>query len=213
MVYHVFNKSIAGFVIFNNESEFNRMLKLFQYYKYEKSYYSFSKFTELQKSKIENRKIELPLLKEGGKSVAIISYCVMPTHFHLILKEIKENCVPTFMSKMLNSYARYFNIRHNRKGHLWEGTYKKVLITSDEQLLHLTRYIHLNPVTAYLVNKPEEWPYSSYKEYLKIGIKPSEIICDHTDLFNITPSAYKEFVESRISYQRELAKIKELLLE
>ena len=70
------------------------------------------------------------------------------------------------MRRLLNSYTRYFNEKIKRKGPLWEGRFKKVLVNSDEQLLHLTRYVHLNPVSAGIVEKPEDWPCSSYREYI-----------------------------------------------
>ena len=95
---------------------------------------------------------------------------------------------------------------------MWEGRFKNVLVESDEQLLHLTRYIHLNPVAAYLVDKPENWSASSYKEYLS-GDNDKNKICEYSEILEIEPSFYKEFVEDRISYQREIAKIKELILE
>jgi putative transposase len=79
----------------------------------------------------------------------------MPTHIHLVLRQLKDGGISKFMSNILNSYSRYFNIKHNRKGPLWEGRFRKVLVGSDEQLLHLTRYVHLNPVTACLVDKPK----------------------------------------------------------
>ena len=71
------------------------------------------------------------------------------------------------MGDILNSYSRYFNTKQKRKGPLWEGRFENVLIKTDEQLLHLTRYIHLNPVTAYLVDQAKDWQASSYNEYLE----------------------------------------------
>jgi len=136
----------------------------------------------------------------------------MPTHFHLILKQLKKGGISTFIGNVLNSYSRYFNTKHKRGGPLWEGKFKNVSVETDEQLLHLTRYIHLNPTSAGLVKKPEEWPYSSYLEYLG-KIKKINRICSYEDLIDISPLSYKNFVESRILYQRELAKIKHLILE
>ena len=83
---------------------------------------------------------------------------------------------------------------------------------ADEQLLHLTRYIHLNPVTALLVNSPEEWKYSSYGEYLSLTEKDQRI-CDFNGCLEINPLEYQRFVCNRIAYQRELAKVKSLLID
>ena len=116
------------------------------------------------------------------------------------------------MNNILNSYSRYFNLKHRRKGPLWEGRFKRILVRNDEQLLHLTRYIHLNPTTSYLVNRPEEWNWSSFKEYIR-DASANDGICGYSNVLDINPSSYKKFVEDRISYQRELAKIKDLLLD
>ena len=212
MVYHVINKSIAEFVIFNNEFEFYRMIKLMNYYSLENPPQSFSRFIEGKENRITTDFNLLQSFEMERRIVEIIAYCLMPTHLHLILNEIIEGGVSIFMGNMLNSYSRYFNIKHKRKGPLWQGRSKKVSVKSDEQLLHLTRYAHLNPVTAYIVNKPEEWPYSSYNEYLSES-NGKERICKYNDFLDIKPAVYREFVEDGISYQRDLAKIKHLLLE
>ncbi len=210
-VYHVFNKSIADFVVFNNDDEFLRMRNLFRYYQIKDPPYKFNYFVKIKTK--ENFDENLSSYLSGKeKIVQIIAYCIMPTHFHLILKQLKKGGISTFMGNVLNSYSRYFNTKHKRGGPLWEGKFKNVLVETDEQLLHLTRYIHLNPTSAGLVKKPEEWPYSSYLEYLG-KIKKMNRICSYEDLIDISPSSYKNFVESRISYQRELEKIKHLILE
>jgi putative transposase len=155
-------------------------------------------------------KTDVSFYKE--KLVEIIAYCIMPTHLHLVLKQLEDNGISIFMNRILNSYSHYFNIKHERKGPLWEGRFKHILVEKDEYLLHLTRYIHLNPVTAYLVNKPEEWFASSYGEYLQ-DVKKDDKICKYSEILEIEPKSYREFIEDRISYQRELAKIKHLVMD
>ena len=136
----------------------------------------------------------------------------MPTHFHLLLKQLKGNGISKFLSLIENSYTRFFNLTHRRKGPLWESRFKSVHIDTDEQLLHLTRYIHLNPTSAKLVNKPEQWKFSSYYEYLER--KPSKSdICRFSDIISLNAKQYKEFVEDRISYQQELSLVKKYLLD
>jgi putative transposase len=103
------------------------------------------------------------LQSENEQLVEVVAYCIMQTHFHLILKQVTEDGIAKFMGRILNGYSRYFNSLHSRVGPLWTGRFKNVLIRNDEHLLHLTRYIHLNPVSAGLVTKPEDWDYSSYK--------------------------------------------------
>jgi len=108
--------------------------------------------------------------------------------------------------------SRYFNIKNKRKGPLWESRFRNVNVSADDQLLHLTRYIHLNPSTANLVESPESWNFSSFREYTG-EISKEKILCNYSGLIEMTPSDYREFVHSRKDYQRELAMIKNLSLE
>ena len=98
----------------------------------------------------------------------IYVYCLMPNHLHLILEQLKTKGISGFMSDILNSYTKYFNIKHERVGPLFQCAFKSVLIESDEQLLQTSRYAHLNPVEALLVpiNEIAKYPWSSMKEYI-----------------------------------------------
>ena len=212
-IYHIYNKSIADFKIFNNDIEFSRMIDIIKYYQIETMPVKFSQFMMLEKVKEEGFNSNFIFVSQGKeKFVQIIAYCIMPTHFHLILKQLKENGVSIFTGNILNSYSHYFNTKHNRKGPLWEGRFKNVLVKTDEQLLHLTRYVHLNPVTAFLVDRPGQWPASSYREYL-LEINEIDRICKYDDILDIEPVSYSKFVEERISEQRERALIKEALFD
>jgi putative transposase len=208
--YHVFTKSIADYIIFNNDVEFARMVKVIHYYQKENPPQKFSYFVKMQNKGLKS--FQDKAQPANSNLIEIIAYCLMPTHLHLILTPVKEDGLSIFMSNILNSYTRYFNIKHKRKGPLWEGRFKSVLVESDEQLLHLTRYIHLNPVTACIVNKPQEWMASSYLEYLS-QVNENDKICHYDNVLDINPSYYKNFVEDRISYQRELAYIKSVAIE
>ncbi|OGD65470.1 hypothetical protein A3F08_00270 [Candidatus Berkelbacteria bacterium RIFCSPHIGHO2_12_FULL_36_9] len=149
-------------------------------------------------------------LNETNNIVEIISYCVMPTHLHLVLKQLIDGGISEYMKRVCDSYSKYFNLKYKRKGPLWEGRFKSVLVDDDKQLLHLTRYVHLNPISAGLVDDPMDWMASSYKEY--INASRTEI-CNFNDLINISPNRYRRFVNERISYQRVIAHIKHIILE
>lgn len=209
--YHIMNKSIAGFVIFNNENEFMRALQLLRFYQNKQPSLSFSQFSRLplneQKYFLDKNKPD-----RENKLVEMIAYCFMPTHFHLLLEQMQDKGISTFIKNILISYTRYFNIRHHRKGPLWESRFKSVLIKDDTQLLHLTRYLHLNPVSAELVENPNDWLASSYKEYLD-EIKTKNKICCFKNILDIQPKRYAKFVEDRTAYQRQLTRIKKILLE
>ena len=208
--YHIFNRSIAEFQIFNTDHDFRRIVAVMQYYQAKNHHFKFSHFIkskELNLTDIINDNI-----KDKEKIVDIISYCVMPTHIHLILRQLSDSGISIFMNNVLNSYSKYFNIKHNRKGPLWEGRFKSILVDNEEYLLHLTRYIHLNPTTASLIDNPGLWKASSYHEYISEK-KTNNRICRYQHILEIKSEHYKKFVEDQISYQKELAKIKHLLLE
>ena len=211
-VYHIFNRSIANYEIFNNDDEFLRMRRLLEYYQVNNDL-RFSDFVETEGvQKWGFDKFFSIISEDKDKTVQIIAYCIMPTHFHLILKQLTEHGISIYISKILNSYTRYFNTAHKRKGPLWESEFSNVLIGSDEQLLHLTRYLHLNAVTAGLVDRPGDWVWSSYKEYIAQDNAINNL-CTFNDILDIKPSSYRRFVNDRISYQRELAKIKTLIID
>ena len=209
-IYHIFTRSIAEYRVFNNDDEFLRMKATIRYYQIEKPPEKFSRF--IQSTSDQGNDFDSTINFDKEKLVQIIAYCLMPTHVHLVLKQLKENGISIFISNVLNSYTRYFNIKHKRKGPLWESRFKSVWVESDEQLLHLTRYVHLNPVTAYLANKPEEWLVSSYPEYISV-VNEKDRVCKYNGILDIQPNSYREFVRDGVSYQRELAKIKKLLFE
>jgi len=205
-IYHVFSKSIADFKVFNSDKDYSRMMETIVFYMRAVTPCRFSEYIENAKNKEDIRN---PLGQEC--LVDIIAYCLMPTHFHLVLKQLKDGGISRFINLALKSYSKYFNLSHSRKGPLWEGRFKNVLVKTDEQLLHLTRYVHLNPVTAFLVSRPEDWKYSSYVEY--IGRAEERQFCKYSSILDIDSPRYRKFVNDRIDYQRGLAKIKQLVLE
>lgn len=212
-IYHVMNKSIAGYKIYTRETDYIRMFRLLRFFSLKNEPAKFSYFLEhdpyVMKDGIEARIAELA---EDGQKVQIIAYCIMPTHFHLVLKQLTDNGISEFLRKVLNGYARYFNVRYKRKGTLWMSRFKNVLVENDEQLLHLTRYIHLNPVTAGLIKRADNWLFSSYKEF----VDPKRVdwpITKFNEFIDMKPEKYRKFTEDHADYQRDLAIIKKQILE
>lgn len=158
----------------------------------------------------KKQKSKFPLsLKK--KLVKIVSFCFMPNHLHFALRQEMDNGIRQFMQRLLNSYAHYYNLKYQARGHVFEGNFKAVHIETEEQLIHLSRYIHLNPVTAFLIENPEKFPYSSYKIYLN-QVK-DEIIDPSPVMENFNPRSYREFILDQKDYQRKLDEIKHLVLE
>lgn len=208
--YHIYSRSISKYEIFNDARDYQRMYLMLDLYQYTEFNYKFSSFLDLQPI-VQNTLIE-NLKNKSNSYIDIIAYCLMPTHIHLILKQNIDDGISKYMKRLLDSYSKYFNIKHGRNGPLWASRFKSILVLKDKQLLHLTRYLHLNPTSANLVKNPSEWIYSSYNEYINDNSK-QEKICRRNSLFDLSAKEYRKFVLNRKAYQRELSKIKNILID
>lgn len=187
--------------IFGDKRDYSHFFKTFAYYQIQGPKPKFSLFNP--KNKLQNLNIKI---------VEIICYCLMPNHFHFLLKQKKERGITEFMSKLSNSYTKYYNTKNKRVGPLLQGEFKAVHIETDEQLLHLSRYIHLNPLVSYVTKNLDDYQWSSYQEYLgivKSSICAKEIILDQFK----SPEDYKQFIKDQEEYGKHLEKIKHQLLD
>ena len=100
------------------------------------------------------------------ETAIIIAYCLMPNHYHLLIQVICDDFGKTVMQPFSTSYTKAINEEQTRVGSLFQGRYKGRHVDKDGYLLHLSRYIHRNPVTAKLVPHPADWHYSSYRDYV-----------------------------------------------
>ncbi|UCF90286.1 MAG: transposase, partial [Desulfobacterales bacterium] len=98
-------------------------------------------------------------------SIVIHTYCLMNNDFHLLVETSEAN-LSLAMQWVNISYATYFNRKHGRHGHLFQGRFKAILIDADAYLEHLSRYIHLNPVRAEMVSSPADYTWSSYLAFI-----------------------------------------------
>ncbi len=211
-IYHIFNRGVEKRPTFVNKRELDRGIRTLDFYRFSNLPLKLSKFLVLSES--EKVKFIQKVHDEDQKLVRIICYCLMPNHFHFLVKQVKENGVSTFAANFTNSYTKYFNTKNERVGPLFQGLFKAVRVESDEQLMHVSRYIHLNPVSSFLI-KPdqlENYQWSSYPEYLDLS---SERIADKEIVLDLFPSKekYKQFVLDQVNYARELENIKHLALE
>lgn len=206
--YHIFNRSIAKYVVFNDADDFERILELLDLGRYIEFNFKYSRFKELEIS--TQATIVNKLRRENKVLTEVVAFCIMPTHLHLLLKQVADEGISKYISKILNSYTKYFNSKHRRNGPLWEGHFKNVLVNNDDQLLHLTRYIHLNPSSAGLVSNPFDWQPSSLKEYYGEATKG---ICQFNEIINMSPKKYKKFILDQKSYQRSLSLVKSITIE
>lgn len=200
--YHVYNRGVEKRSIFEKSWDYNRLIKTIRYYQFEGPKPKLSKFLagHLLKPVDESKKI-----------VDIISYCLMPNHFHFLVRQLRDGGITEFVSKLSNSYTKYYNTKHTRVGSLFQGQFKAVLIESDEQLLHVSRYIHLNPLVSNLTRDLNLYRWSSYSEY--IDNNPG--ICNKEPIMSFFKSSgdYEKFIADHADYGLALEIIKHQLLE
>lgn len=99
--------------------------------------------------------------------MSIIAYCLMPNHYHFVLRQDAGKPISQFIRVLFNAYVQALNIQLGRRGPLFEGRYHHVWVDKEEYLLHLCRYIHLNPIKAKLVSRVEDWEFSNYLEWMR----------------------------------------------
>lgn len=210
-VYHVFNRGVEKRPIFINKRDYYRALQTLDYYQYSGISSSLSQVLKLEK---EKRDFFLTQLKLKGKRlVEILSFCLMPNHFHLLLKQLQEGGIKTFLSNFSNSYTKYFNIKNNRIGPLLQGNFKAVRIEDDNQLIHVCRYIHINPAVSLVIKEEElvDYPYTSLPEYL--GRKEGFCKIDEVLTYFSSLKRFEDFIFDQIDYGKKLESIKHLVFE
>lgn len=193
--YHIYNRGVDRRDIFMDDHDRRRFLE------------SFTVLNNARRpANIRLNQVHLPV----EPYVLLTSYCLMPNHFHLVLRQSTNAGISEFMQRWLNSYTKYFNHRHGRKGRLFESVYQSVPIENDAQLLHATRYVHMNPLSIiepgwkdFGIRKTEaaisyirEYQWSSYRRY--IGRSASKIVTDHSVLHTMAPNEYQQFVEEYV---------------
>lgn len=202
-VYHVLNRGNNKQNIFVRLRDYKRFTQTIAYYQYAGKKPKFSNFNE---NGLATFKPDL-----NRKLVDIICYCLMPNHVHLLVRQRETDGVSNFMRQAFDSYAKYFNTKHARTGSPFEGRFKAVLVSNDEYLLHVSRYIHLNPVVSGLVKNLEDYSWSSYHQFM--GTK--EIFCTINTILDMFKSRteYRQFLEDRIEYGTSLELVKHQVLD
>ena len=121
---------------------------------------------ELNKEKLLSLPYSRIRITDTNKNLfRLYSFCLMPNHFHLLIEQRKDISISKMISKICTSYAKYFNKKYKRVGHLFQDQFKAVSIDSNSQLMWTSAYIHINPVKDNLVNNPSQWVWSSYNDF------------------------------------------------
>ena len=185
--YHIYNRGVNKEKIFRDEQDFEVFLGIL------KRYFD-------PKSRRENR----ATYPDYSDQLDILAYCLMPNHFHLFIYQKEPSGMTNLLKSTCVSYGMYFNKKYKRVGPIFQQRYKAVLIDNDAQLLHISRYIHLNPDDYY------HWPWSSLPYYLgskhSQWLRPDRVLALHEQM-----GSYRDFLDDYKRRRDELSALKDHL--
>lgn len=214
--YHIYNRGVEKRVIFSDKQDESVFLSYVKEYLTPKDVAGLTKII-IDPESGSNQKAEaarLLRMNNFSDEIMLLAYCLMPNHFHLLVKQNRERSIERLMRSLSTRYVQYFNRKHDRRvGGLFQDAYKAVLVESEEQLLHLSRYIHRNPLLKGVSLKESPRP-SSYRNYLGLlkqeWVKPEEILVHFSKTgFN----SYQSFVEGNEYEEGSLEKIATQLID
>lgn len=196
--YHVFNRGVNKQLIFHGHTDRTRFLFIVLYFQSPVILQNISRSVKsFVKHSVFNidEEIKQKIIKD--KFIEIVSFCLMPNHFHLIIKEVEENGIAKYMQRVLNSYTKYYNTKYSKSGHLFQGPYKAVHIKDNEQLLHLSSYIHRNPrELKEWFNKESDYQWSSYQDFVNENRFEKLLIFDIISEQFKSKNEYNQFVKT-----------------
>lgn len=208
-IYHVFNKTIDKKRIFLTEKYSKIFLETLAYYRSDRSTASLSRLPDLPADTRDKILKEVTYITSF--KIHVLAYCLMPTHFHLLLQQKKGDGIQKSMTDLMNSFTQHYNKITHRAGPLFLSRFKAVPVTSDAQLMHVSRYIHLNPYSSKIIKSKSEiahYPYSSYKYYLTQNKHSLVQIKKVMELFHFESKQYEDFVVKNADYQQTLEQVK-----
>jgi len=196
--YHIYNRGVEKRLIFMDEMDYSVFISFLSVYLSQE---------DLQGSSLKDLKESVPpsrVLKNYFGEIKLLAYCLMPNHFHLLVKQESEHGIDHFMRSLSTKYVRYFNSKYKRIGPLFQGIYKAVRIETEYQFVYLSKYIHRNPLDIITYKDDPcrlgEYRFSSYENYLN---KFWQSWLDTEEILGLFGSVnkrrsyvnYKEFVE------------------
>lgn len=202
-IYHVYTRGVERRTLFRDKNDHERFMQLLLHCLPVGNIRSYSLALKFKQT---------PALSEEGKGlVDILSYCLMTNHIHLLLKENIDGGISLYMQRVLNSYAKYFNMSNKRSGSLFTNPFRAAWVDSDEQFLHVTRYIHLNPYTANMILDPLKYEWSSLGEC--IGTTGPKTCHRRLLRSMMSGTEYGAFVLDQADYARSLLESEHLLID
>jgi len=206
-MYHVYNRGNNKRDIFLDDKDYVVFL----------SYLKFALLTDRESNELP--KIDTQLISSAARfnmrrlglqgKLELVSYCLMPNHFHLQFFQYDINAIEKLMRSVMTGYVAYFNKRHDCSGGLFQGTYKASHINTEGYWQHISRYIHLNPID--LGVNFNNYKYSSYKYYS--GEAKAEWMQPSKGMSDMNSKEYKDFLDSWLDKRKDMKFLKEILAD
>lgn len=187
--YHVFNRGVDKRIIFNNSEQQNFFFKRLKLLNTTDS----RKYIANKRSRYKEQEI----VTDGKELVSIVAYCLLPNHYHLLLKQLADNGISQFMQRLGTSYTMFFNQQEKRSGSLFQGKFKAKYLSGDFALPTLSAYINLN-YKHHKIDINKHLVKTSLPEYLDTGFEKG--ICEQTEINAIIQESdgldnYKEYIK------------------
>jgi len=202
-IYHIYNKGIDGREIFKEGEDYEHFFGILKKY--------LEKYEEVVSDRFKTERPYIRRHKQAmnlNQEIDMLVYCLLPDHFHFLVRQKKTDSITKLIRRVLTNYVMYFNKKYKRRGNLFEGVYRAVVVTEDIRIIELSRYIHLNPMARVVrryglvetisSSSPEYYIYSSYQNYLgsrlEKWLKPDIILGKFKKLLP-NEKDYKSYVE------------------
>lgn len=212
--YHIYNRGVEKRIIFQDSQDYGVFLLYLKDYLLPKDEKELREMLSDPKNsyKERDRIIKNLQLNNFNDEIILLAYCLMPNHFHFLIYQKDQNSIDKFMNSLGTRYTMYFNNKYQRVGKLCQGQYKAVMVTTDDQLLHLSRYIHKQALAlqGVALERKRAQP-SSYPEY--IGKRKTEWVHPEQILAFFSKTNQKFSYEAFVKQQEDFIVINKLVLE
>ena len=196
-IYHIYNRSNNKEILFRTDQDYRAFLfRLGLALGFEKGDLNNSEITRSHKSRIR-------VIGLDPTSFKLHAFCLMRNHFHLLIEQCGDESISKLISKVFTSFSKYINLKYKRTGHVFQDKFKSVCIKTNPQLMLVSSYIHMNPVKDSLVNRPEEYKWSSYNDF--VSERNNILVCKDflTEIFGSIKNFMKE---NKRLYERVVSK-------
>lgn len=196
--YHLFNRGVHKQVVFHDRADYARFLFYILHFQSPLIFQNPSRFvSHFVRHSVFNIEPEIVAKIVAEREVELVAFCLMPNHFHLLVREVVEGGISRYMQRILNGYSKYHNTKRELSGHVFQGPYGAVHQEDNEQLLYLSTYIHRNPrELAKWTGAEHTYPWSSFQDCVTKNrwgdlLVPNILL----EQFN-SPQEYRKFVDS-----------------